>query len=474
MSREGASAHRVIRRGAGYLALGLVGGACTLGPDYERPVTPEPPTYHYAYPSGASIADIPWWELFQDSVLLELIDSALVNNRDVRTALARITEAEAQLGIVRADLYPRIDYGVSAGADVTSAEDDELDGDITGALSASYIVDLWGRVRRSNEAAVQTLMATEESYRAVTLTLIASVAKAYVLLRDLDNRLALSEQTVQSRQASLEAMRARFEGGVISEVDVNQAEIVLGDARVSVTTFERLRDQTENSISLLLGVPPMDIPRGLALNEVLVPPEVPPGLPGELLQRRPDILIAERALHAQTAFIGVAEALQFPQLTLSSSIGAIFTGDFTGFFDVGADLFGPLFNSGASQRQVDLEVARTEQLIHQYEQTILNALREVEDALVAVDTYDREYAARQEQRASAENAARLSWVRYENGVTSYLEVLDLERSLFGSQLQASETLQLRITSVIQLYQALGGGWDVERDSLGVPLERIGR
>lgn len=451
-------------------ALGVLGAGCTLGPDYERPVTPEPQAYHHSYPTGESIADIPWWELFQDSVLIELIDSALVNNRDVRTALARITEAEAQLGIVRADLYPRINYGVSAGADATTVDGDELDGDITGALSISYIVDLWGRVRRSNEAAVQGLLGTEEAYRGVTLTLIASVAKAYVLLRDLDNRLDLSERTVESRQASLEAMRARFQGGVISEVDVNQAEIVLGDAEVSVTTFERLRDQTENSISLLLGMPPMDIPRGLGLTEVIIPPEVPPGLPGELLQRRPDILVAERALNAQTALIGVAEALKFPQLNLTSSIGAIFAGDFTGFFDVGADLFGPLFNSGESQRQVDLQVARTEQLIYQYEQTILNSLREVEDALIAVDTYEREYQARQRQRASAENAAQLSWVRYDNGATSYLEVLDLERSLFGSQLQASETLQLKITSVIQLYQALGGGWDVERDSLGIPVQ----
>jgi multidrug efflux system outer membrane protein len=324
-------------------------------------------------------------------------------------------------------------------------------------------------VRRSNEAAVQSLLATEESYRAVTLTLIASVAKAYVLLRDLDNRLELSQQTVQSRQASLEAIRARFNGGFISEVDVNQAEIVLGDAKVSVTTFERLRDQTENAISLLLGSPPMDIPRGRPLEEQLIPPDVPPGLPSELLQRRPDILVAERQLHAQTARIGIAEALKFPQLNLTTDLGAVFNGDFTGFFDIGADLFGPLFNAGENQRRVDVEVARTEQLMHQYEQTILNALRETEDALVAVDTYGREYQARRSQLKAADNAARLSWVRYQNGITSYLEVLDLERSLFGAQLRASETLQLEMTSVVQLYQALGGGWNVDRDSLGIPL-----
>ena len=463
-----------VRRGAlaGLLAVAsmlVVMAGCTFGPDYTRQETPVPESYQHEFPPGESIADLPWWEVFHDPVLIDLIDSALVNNREVKTALARITEAEAQLGIVRADLWPRINYGANASGDATTVDGDEFDGDITAALSASYIVDLWGRVRRSNEAAVQGLLATEEAYRAVTLTLIASVAKAYILLRDLDNRLALSEQTVESRKASLEVIKARYDGGFVSEVDVNQSEIVLGDAEVSVTTFERARDQTENAISLLIGSPPIDIPRGMSLQDEMIPPDVPVGLPSELLQRRPDILVAERGLHAQTAAIGVAEALKFPQLNLSTDLGAIFDGDFTGFFDIGADLFGPLFNSGENQRRVDVEVARTEQLLYQYEQTILNALRETEDALVAVDTYEREYEARLRQLIAAENASRLTWVRYRNGVTSYLEVLDLERSLFGAQLKASETLQLKMTSVVQLYQALGGGWNVDRDSLGIPL-----
>jgi multidrug efflux system outer membrane protein len=455
--------------GSWYLVAGLVLAGCTVGPNYERPSTPEPVEYRADFPPGESVANTPWWELFKDPVLVGLIDSALVNNRDALTSLAKIAEAEAALGIVRADLYPRINYGASAGTDITTTDGDKFDGDVSGALNASYTIDLWGRIRRSNEAAVQVLLASEEAYRAVTLSLIAGVARAYVLLRDLDNRLAISERTVEARLASLDVIGARFNAGFVSEVDVNQAQIVLGDAEVSAIAFERLRNQTENAISVLIGVPPMEIPRGRALQELIKPPELPTGLPSELLLRRPDILIAERNLNAQTARIGAAEALKFPQLNLTSNLGAIFTGDFTGFFDIGADLFGPLFNSGENQRLVDIEVARTQQLVHQYEQTILIALREVEDALVSVRTYEEEFAARKRQLDAATNASELSWVRYENGVTSYLEVLDLDRSLFTSQLRASETLQLKLTSVVQLYQALGGGWNVERDSLGIPL-----
>ncbi|MFC2085710.1 efflux transporter outer membrane subunit [Bacteroidota bacterium] len=458
--------------GIWYLVSGVLLGGCTVGPDYVRPVTPEPVEYREDFPPGESVANTPWWELFEDSVLVDLIDSALVNNRDALTSLSKIAEAEAALGIVRADLYPRINYGAAATADITTTDGDELDGDISGGLNATYMLDLWGRIRRSNEAAVQTLLASEEAYRAVTLTLIAGVAKAYVLLRDLDNRLAISERTVDARKASLDVIRARFNAGFLSEVDVNQAEIVLGDAEVSAVTFKRLRGQTENAISVLLGVPPMEIPRGRNLEELLKPPELPTGLPSDLLRRRPDILIAERTLNAQTARIGAAEALKFPQLNLTSNLGAIFTGDFTGFFDIGADLFGPLFNSGENQRRVDVEVARTEQLVHQYEQTILVALREVDDALIAVRTYEAEFEARKRQLVASTSASELSWVRFDNGVTSYLEVLDVDRSLFTSQLKASETLQLKLTSVVQLYQALGGGWDVERDSLGIPVGRI--
>ena len=441
----------------------LVAG-CTQGPDYVRPPVTDPGAYHEEANLGVSIADLPWWGMFEDPVLQGLIETALADNRDLRSSLARIAESRARLGIVRADLYPRLNYAADGGVDWSSEQGGSSSSAVV-ALDASYQVDLWGRIRRSNEAAVQELLATEESYRAVTIGLVSAVAQTYFLLRDLDNRLEISEQTVESRRLSMEVVQTRSAAGMVAEVDVNQAEIQVAEAEVSVQTFARLRAQTENALSVLLGQPPLDIERGLLLDEQLRIPEIPVGLPSELLDRRPDILAAERQLHAQTARIGVAEALKYPQFNLSGDIGAHFSDLTSTFAGLGAQLFGPLFNSGENQRRVDVEVARTEQLLNVWEQSFLTALREVEDALVATTTYEAESAARQRQLVAASSAAELSWVRYEGGLTSYLEVLDLQRSLFSSQLRASEARQLRLTSMVQLYQALGGGWVADQDSV---------
>jgi multidrug efflux system outer membrane protein len=411
-------------------------------------------------PTGKSVANLPWWELFEDPVLHELIESGLAENRNLRTALARIDEARAALGISRAGLFPRVDYFADGGVEGTTLEDTDPVASALATLNASYQVDLWGRIRRSNEAALQELLATEEAYRGVTISLVAEIANAYLALRDFDNRLLISERTVETRRESLDVVESRFRAGMISEVEFNQAQIELAQAEVSVQSFERLRVQTENALSILLGRPPMDIARGRPLDEQVIPPALPPGLPSELLQRRPDILEAERRLHAQTARIGVAEALKFPQLDLTADLGGQFTEDRNlGFLGLGAQIFGPLFNAGENQRRVEVETARTEQLLNAYEQAILSAFRDVEDALVAVRTYEAEYEARQRQVEAAESAAGLSWTRYEGGLTSYLEVLDLQRSEFSSQLQASESRQLHLTSIVRLYQALGGGWE---------------
>jgi len=435
--------------------------ACTVGPDYERPSFDGPETYREAYPAGESIVNLPWWELFEDPVLKDLIERSLVSNRDLRAAVARIDEAAAVLGIVRADLYPRVYYGGDGSFSATSTGDGSTSTEGSLFLNAGWQVDLWGRFRRSNEAALQELLATEESYRGVTISLVASVASSYLLLRDLDNRLRISEQTVEIRQKNYDIILARFDGGSVTQIDLNQALIQLTEAEASVQSFKRLIRQTENAISLLLGEPPTDIARGLSLSEQLDAPDIPTGLPSELLDRRPDILVAERQLHAQTSRIGVAEALKYPQFDLTSSLGASFADLSTSFFNLGAQIIGPLFNSGENQRQVDAEVARTTQLLNRYEQTVLNAYREVEDALIAVQTYQDELNARQRQVAAAEEAAELSWIRYEDGITSYLEILETQRALFGSQLAASETLQLRLNAVVDLYEALGGGWQVE-------------
>ena len=449
------------------LGLGFLGIAgCTMGPDYVRPPVPDPPEYREDFPSEESIANTPWWELFADTVLHDLIDFTLENNRDLGVAMARISEARAVAGIVRADLFPRINYAADGSIQKTTDG-----GDATSEAAVfgnvSYQVDLWGRIRRANEAAQQEVLASEEAYRGVTIALVASVANTYLLLLDIDNRLAISDKTLTSWVQNLDVVESRFRAGMVSEVDVNQAQIQVYQAEASLHAFERLRAQTENAISVLMGIPPTSIPRGSSLTDLVLPTELPTGLPSDLLQRRPDVLEAERHLHAQTARIGVAVALKFPQLDLTADLGGVFNGGNTGVLGLGAQIFGPLYNSGEFQRRVEAEEARTEQLLNVYEQTILTAFREVDDALVAIRTYDAEFGARSRQVTAARNAAELSWVRYEGGLTSYLEVLDLQRSLFTSQLQASETLQLRLVSVVQLYQALGGGWVVDQDSVSV-------
>jgi len=450
---------------ASLLALTALAG-CKLGPDYVQPPVPVHETWREAVPPGESIANLPWWELFQDPVLRDLVQEALAQNKDLKVALARIAEARAQAGFTKADLYPRID--IAAGADLVEARTGDGDAlptrDVFLAADVFYEIDLWGKLRRANEASVQELLATEEAYRVVTITLVADVGSLYLQLRDLDNRLEISQRTLQAREESLEIIRVRFEAGVISEVDVNQAEIQVFDARASVESFQRLRTQTENALSVLLGRTPDEIARGLTLAEVEYMFEIPVGLPSELIQRRPDVLQAERRLAAQTARIGVAEALKFPSLSLTGTAGVsddLTEGGPTSWFaGLGAQLLGPLFNAGKNERRVEIERARTEQLLQQYEQSILTAFREVEDAIVATNTYRTEYTARRQQVESATNAADLSWVRYEGGLTSYLEVLDLQRSQFSAELAASQTLQLHLSSIVELYKALGGGWTV--------------
>lgn len=446
------------------ITLTIVLYACKLGPNYTRSVNIKPERYRQDFPLGQSIANTPWWEMFGDTTLTNLIWTALDNNRDLNGAIARIREFRAGMDIVRADLYPRINYGVN-GSSSANTETSGLTSDITGAVNISYIVDLWGRVRRLNEAALQEYLATEEAYRSLTIVIVSEIANAYLVLRDLDNRLLISEQTAETWQSNLDIVEARYNGGFVSEVDVNQAKIQLYEAQTAIQTFMRLRVQTENAISILMGLPPQTIPRGLPLVEQIFPPDLPTGLPSELLDRRPDVLATERRLNAQTARIGAAEALKYPSLTLSADMGMQFIDPTAAFASLGAQILGPIFNSSANKRRVQVEQARTEQLMNNYETTFLNALREVEDAMVAVQTYLNEFELRRQQVAAAEDAAKLSWVRYDGGLTSYLEVLDLQRSSFSSQLKASESLQLQLTSTVRLYQALGGGWVPEQDSL---------
>ena len=441
-------------------------GGCALGPDYERPEIDIPASYIQPVEQGESFANMPWWDVLQDPQLQTLIRIALKENKDLGIAAARIEEFRAILGVTRADQFPTVDLNARGNrgdfGDVTpvpgTQENYRLSADVF------FEVDLFGKLRRATEAARAQLLVTEEARRSITISLVANVASTYMLLRDLDAQLEIARRTEKLRGESLNIIQARFDKGIVSQLDLNQAQIELAIASVAIAAAERNVAQSENLLSILLGRNPGPIVRGLALKEQMIPPAIPTGLPSELLQRRPDILSSEAQLAAQTARIGVAEAARWPSLSLTGALGfesnelSDLTASGSDFWTLGVDFLAPIFNAGRNSSRVEAERARTEQALLAYQQTVLRAFSEVEDALVAVRTYRDEHAARQRQVEAANNAARLSRARYNGGVTSYLEVLVTEQSQFSAELAESQTLRLYLNTIIELYKALGGGW----------------
>jgi len=464
---------RRLFRQLGLAAATLALASCAMGPDYERPEVPVPEEFQTPAIPGASFANFDWWELFDDPVLVSLIETSLVHNKELAIALARIEEARASLGFVRADQYPNLD-GAAAASRGNTAPGAVVPGETIDVFvlagNLSYEVDLWGKLRRSTEAARAELLATVEARNVVTITLIADVASIYLLLLDLDARVEIAERTKKTRQDSLEIIEARFDKGTVPLIDVNQAEIELADASAELSALERQRGLAGNSLSVLLGRNPGPVGRlDHEVEDTLKIPEIPVGLPSELLERRPDVRQASQQLASQTARIGVAEALRFPSLSLTGTLGVAST-DLDGFFsndnkvwDVSANLLGPIFDAGRSKSRVEAERARTEQLLRNYELVVLRSFQEVEDALIEIRTYRLEAESREEQVRAASSATTLSRARYDGGVTSYLEVLESERSLFRAELLASSTRREQVVSIVELYKALGGGWATDQE-----------
>ncbi len=452
------------------VAVALLAG-CMVGPDYQRPEIETPEQFQQRVAEGASIANLPWWQLFRDEQLQRLIGIAIAENKDLAIATARVEETRARLGFVRADQFPRID-GQAGAARGNTAEQLIPDAGVQNSyiLSArlAFEVDLYGKLRRQTESARQQLLASEEARRTVLTSLIADVASTYFLLRDLDQRKNIAAQTLETRRGSTRIIRERFSKGIIPKIDVNQAQIQEAAAAADLALLERQVIETENLLSILLGRNPGRIGRGAAIENQITPPIVPAGLPSELLERRPDVRTAERLLAAQTERIGIAEALRFPSLALTADAGVVSTelNDLTDsnatIWNIGANFFAPLYNAGQNKRRVEIEVARAEQLLNQYELTVLRAFREVEDALAAVRTLGDELAAREMQRTAARSAAFLSRARYDGGVTSYLEVLIANDSLFQAEIAAVATRRAQLVAVVDLYKALGGGWTVDQ------------
>ncbi len=463
---------RIAVRGS-TLGLVLVAAGCMVGPDYQRPDVELPEAYFGETADGKSFAELQWWEVFRDPQLQELVRVALEENRDLRVAIARVNEARARLGEVRADQFPTVD-GVATGSRGNTLENIVpgfgIQENYLLGVTASYEADLWGKYRRASEAARADLLAIEANQRTVLIALIADVASAYLLLRDLDARVTIAQDTLQARNKSTALIQARFDMGTVALIDVNQAQIQEADAGAQLASLRRQARETENLLNVLIGKNPRPIIRGRAIDKDVVVPDVPAGLPSALLERRPDIRAAEAQLAAQTARIGVAQALRIPSITLTGDLG-LASNDLSDLLEsdgklwnVGIDILGPIFDAGKRKSLVEIEKARTEQALNVYEQSILQALREVEDALAGIRWYREELAAREFQLRAAQSASDLSWARYNGGVTSYLEVLDSDRSLFDAQLAASEIRRRELVSLVSLYKALGGGWILPEQS----------
>lgn len=478
-------------------ATSLVG--CAMIPDHIRPQAPVPATYPgadaTAVPDGQAAADIDWQRYFGDPRLRRLIETALANNRDLRVAVLNIEQARAQYQVVRADQFPTVNAGVT-GSRSPRVGDSGTGGSISSTYTAglsitSYEFDVFGRVRSLSQAQLAQFLGTEEARKTVQISLVASVANAWLGLLADDELLAVTRRTLESREASMKLTQLKFDNGASSELDVRQAESLLEGARVALAQQTRQRAVDENALALLLGqpvpadaLPPVEPPRtgptpmatvdstvvvttpsaaGVELAQTVLP-DLPAGLPSELLNRRPDIRQAEQQLIAANANIGAARAAFFPRITLSTSIGSAST-ELSGLFKSGSfawsfapQILLPIFDAGRNQANLDVAQVGRDIAVAQYEKAVQSAFREVADALAGRATLGEQLRAQQAQAKAEETRTRLADLRYRNGAASYLDVLDAQRSLFTAQQSVVQVQAAERQNRVTLYKVLGGGW----------------
>ena len=453
------------------LFAGLAAG-CTVGPNYHRPAVQSPAGFRelsdnpQAQAQTSSYADLKWWQVFEDPQLQELIRTALKQNYDLQLATERINAARAQLAITRSSQFPQVQgNGNFSGGKESNAQ--TRFNFLTLAADAAFQLDLFGKLRRATEASRAELLATEDARQTVILTLVSDVASDYFALLQLDLQLQITHNTVATQEASVKLTNLRLDHGVATKLDVLQAQQVLDTANAQIPDLERQIAQEENAISILLGNYPQAVPRGLALVEQHLPPEVPPGLPSTLLERRPDVREAEQIMVAANAEIGVAKAQFFPQISLTGSGGGAFgrSSAFSGLmssqlgiWSYGAQVSQPIFTGGALRGNLRLAESQHQQALIAYKQAIQHAFGDVSDALIGYQM-DRQVRVRQEQTvADLQESVRLSNMRYQGGTTTYLEVLDGQRSLFAAELTLAQARGTEYQSLVQLYRSLGGGW----------------
>jgi multidrug efflux system outer membrane protein len=414
----------------------------------------------------ASYADLPWWQVFQDPKLQELIRTALQRNYDLQLATERIAAARAQLAVTRSSLFPQ----VSGSADFSGGKENVAQSRynfLTLTADAAFQLDLFGRLRRANEAARAQLLATEDARQVVALTLVSDVASDYFTLLQLDLQLKITRETVATQTDSVKLTNLRLEHGVATKLDVLQAQQVLDTANAQIPDLERQIAQEEDAISILLGNYPQDIARGIPLVEQTLPPEVPAGLPSSIIERRPDIREAEQILIAANADVGVAKAQFFPQISLTGGGGgsfgrsSVFSSLMTsqlGVWSYGAQVSQPIFTGGALKGNLHLAKSQDQQALIGYQEAIQHAFGEVSDALIGYEKLHQVRTRQQDSVADLQETVRISTLRYRGGTTTYLEVLDGQRSLYGAELTLAAARGDEYRSLVQLYKALGGGW----------------
>lgn len=448
---------------------------CRIGGEFSRPestIANTVPRYPNDSLATDSITTIKWWELYQDTVLQRFIRTTLDSNRNLLAAVARVEEAREVAGIVKANIYPAFGYNGQIGGGTSGSESNKIAGGIEGGAVRAYgtltwEIDIWGKLRNQRDASYNEFLAEGFNKNALIVSLVSTVAELYFILRDLDNRLVIAERTVVSRDESIRIISERFARGYVSEVDKLQSEIQKDEAAAVVPQLKQQINFTENALRTLMAQGPGPVVRGLPLNSQVVQPDIPVGLPSQLLLRRPDILQAERSLQAQFYRIGAAKANMYPSITLTGLLGfaspqlSTFLSS-AGFVANGfASIAGPIFQFNQNRRFVRVNQYRTEALLHQYEQTIINAFSEVDNALAQYRNFSEENAVRAHQAIVARKALELTRARYDFGYSSYYEVLIQENYLFDAELQESRTLQLKLNALVSLYKALGGGWEVE-------------
>ncbi|PYU43964.1 MAG: transporter [Acidobacteria bacterium] len=456
---------------AAMMSLSLVAG-CRVGPNYHRPVVQPPTAFRdlsenpQAQAHAASYADLPWWQVFQDPQLQELIRTALKQNYDLQLATERINAARAQVAISRSRLFPQ----VQGNGDFSGGKEHNFQTKSNFLLltaDAAFQLDFFGRLRRATEASRAELLATEDARQTVILTLVSDVASAYFALLQLDLQLQITRETVKTQQDSVKLTKLRVEHGVATRLDVLQAQQVLDSANAQIPDLERRIAQEENAISILLGNYPQAVPRGRPLVEQPLPPEVPPGMPSSLIERRPDIREAEQVLVSANAQIGVAKAQFFPQIALTGSGGGSFgrssafsslMSSQVGIWSYGAQMSQPIFTGGALRGNLRAAESQHQQALISYRQTIQRAFGDVSDALIGYEKLHQVRVRQEDTVKDLQESVRLSDMRYKGGTTTYLEVLDGQRSLFSAELTLAEARGTEYQSLVQLYRALGGGW----------------